>query len=125
LGNYIYGEVKSFTTLKKVNVTITTGSGYNDGYYYDSFYSGYRYHFILFASITGVDEVSVFGIEVSSSNITSSMLTGSTGTFILSSDGTYEQEWTTTTSGTRYYRAYVRLKSVSYIFGEVSSVYVH
>ncbi len=127
-GAVVYGEEKSFTTNKYIPSEVTTGSATNDGYKYNSYEGSYFYYFTIYASITGVEEVSVFGIEVSSYNITSSTPTGNIGTFSLSSiknGETYSQTWMTTSSGTQYYRAYAKLKTGEYIFGEVKSVYVY
>lgn len=123
-GDRFYGTTGSFIT-KNIQLSVITGDSFNNGYYYDSYYSGYRYHFTLSASIAGIENVSEFGIMVSGS---SSFLSYNTGTFNLSgiNEGVfYEMNWITTTSGTIYYKAYVILNTGSFVYGDMRSISVY
>jgi hypothetical protein len=117
--DYIYGSIKSFKTTNIItSARVLTGDGYSNGYY-----SG-KYHFSINTFAWGLDEISEWGNQVSSSTDFSSPAIGAITNLDYLEGTAHLQKWNAGTTGYRYYRAYAKLKSGSSIFGEIKSIHV-
>jgi len=115
--DYTYGATSSFFTTNST-AKVVTGTGSSTGYY-----STY-YHFSLNTYAWGLDQISEWGNQVSSTALftNSAIYSVSVANYV---EGTaYSQGWQTKYTGIEYYRAYAKLKSGIYIYGEIKSVNV-
>lgn len=118
----IYGEIRSFTTLKYTQAIVTTGSAYSLGYKSNE---EYPYKFSVSGSIVGLNYVLSWGIMTSSSSDFSTY-GFSEVTDINYKEGQlfYQNNWGATSPGIYYYRAYAILNSGGTIYGSTKSVNV-
>jgi len=116
----IYGELRSFTTLKYTQAIITTGSAYNSGYKSNE---ENPYKFSVSASIVGLNYVASWGVrctyDSSFSTYGTSEVTDNSYT-----EGTiyYQNNWGGKSLGIIYYRAYAILKNGNTIYGATKTV---
>lgn len=123
--DYIYGEVKSFTT-KFTSVSVTTGEGTYLGYN-SSEYRPYSYSFS--ASLVGVSVISSWGIIVSTDEDLSYSNNGGRYSFETSgyTQGSLSSlgiSWRFPSGRLRvYFRAFAVLNDGGIVYGAVKSVY--
>lgn len=117
-GNNIMGDLENFRT--GTAISIKTGD-----YAYIGYNKYWRYYsYTLSASLKGINEVSEWGIMVSSnSNFNNANKCKFEDSYY--TDGTtYIQYWNFKTNNVFYYRAYVHLNNGIWIYGDINELYV-
>ncbi len=116
--DYIFGDVKTFTTLNS-SVIIRTEAAYGNGY--NSAYD-YPYRFNVSVSIIGLDQVVEWGVMVSSNSDFSSCNKSEVQDAGYSEGSVCTQLWGAKSRSLVFCRAYAVLNNGTYLYGVTKSV---